>query len=95
MRFADVTAIIAKTQGELQDLKKQIGWHWKEVWHGNQHRQITSILMRVSRSYESLRIEVRIWEIKVGDFKYLGSVNKRWLLYKGNQDENCLGQRSI
>ena len=30
-------AIIAKTQEELQDMAKQMGWHWKEVWHGNQH----------------------------------------------------------
>ena len=35
VRFADDTAIIAKTQEELQDIVTD--WLTLEVWHGNQH----------------------------------------------------------
>ena len=54
-----------------------------------------SQVMRVSRSNESFQIEVNNRELKEFDnFKYLES-DKRWLLHKGNQDDNCHCQRSI
>ena len=54
----DDTGIIAKTQEELKakGCDEQTGWHWKKVWHGNQHWQITS--NGVSRINESLQIKV-------------------------------------
>ena len=36
VRCADDTAIIAKTQEELQDIVSRLEV-WKEVWHGNQY----------------------------------------------------------
>jgi hypothetical protein len=50
-----------------------------------------SQVMRVSRGNESLQIKVNNRELKV-PWK---CANNRWLLHKGNQDENCHCQRSI
>ena len=53
--------------------------------------------MRVSRSNESFQIKVNNRELKeVDHFNYLGNVpTRRWLMHKGNQDENYHCQRSI
>ena len=49
-----------------------------------------SQVIRVSRSNKSLLIKVNNRELKeVDHFKYLGKCAKRrWLLQRGNQDEN-------
>ena len=76
VRFGDDMAIIAKTQEELQDrYGEQIGWHWKEIWHGDHYLQIIS---KSSRSDESLQNKVNNRELKeVDHFKFLGSVLTR------------------
>jgi hypothetical protein len=47
---------------------------------------VKSQVMRVFKRNESLQIKIHNREPKgVDHFKYLGSVNKKWLLHKGNQ----------
>ena len=91
VRFADDTAIIAKTQEELQDMVNRL------VDTGRKYDMEINIdksqVMRASRSNESLRIKVDNRELKeVKHFKYLGSVLTRYS-HKGNQDENCHCQK--
>jgi Reverse transcriptase (RNA-dependent DNA polymerase). len=76
VRFADDTAIIAKTQEKLQDMVNRL------VDTGRKYDMEINIdksqVMRVSRSNESLQIKVNNRELKEGDhFNYLGSVLMR------------------
>ena len=63
---------------------EQIGRHWKEILHGNQHWKL-----QVLSSNESLRIEAGNRELKIfGHFNYVGSVLTMDGFGKGIQDEN-------
>ena len=74
--FADDTAIIAKTQEELQDMVNRLFDTGRK--YGMEININKSQLMRVSRSNESLQIKVNNRELKeVDHFKYLGSVLTR------------------
>ena len=78
--FADDTAIITKTQEELQDMVNRLVDTGKK--YGMEINIDKSQVMRVSRSNESLQIKVNNRELKeVDHFKYLGSVLTR--------DGNC------
>ena len=85
-RSVDDTTIITKTREGLQDT---IDTGRK---YGIKINIDISQVVRLSRSNESLQIKVNNRELKeVDHFKYLGwkCANKRGLLHKGNQDENC------
>ena len=76
VRFADDTAIIAKTQEELQYLVNRLVDTGRK--YGMEINLDKSQVMRVSRSNESLQIKVNNRELKeVDHFKYLGSVLTR------------------
>ena len=69
---------------------EKIKWSEKVTYEEVDKSQVT----RVSRSNESLQIKVNNRELKEVDH-FWKCINKRWLLHKGNQDENCHCQRSI
>ena len=70
VRFADDTAITAKTQEELQDMVNRLVDTGRK--HGMEINVDKSQVMRVSKSNESLQIKVYNRELKeVDDFKYL------------------------
>jgi Reverse transcriptase (RNA-dependent DNA polymerase). len=76
VRFADNTAIIVKTQEELQDMVNRLVATGRK--YGMKINIDKSQVMRVSRSNESLHIKVNNRELKeVDNFKYLGSVLTR------------------
>ena len=95
VRFADNTVIIAKTQEELQDMAKRLFDTGRK--YGMEIDIDKPQVARVSTRNKSLRVKVGLRELKEFDqFKYFGNVfNKRWLLHKVNQDENCYGQTNI
>ena len=75
-RFADDTAIIAKTQEELQDMVNRLVDN--ESKNGMEINIDESQVMRVSRSNGPFQIKVNNRELKeVDHFKYLGSVLTR------------------
>ena len=77
-------AIIAKTQEELQDTVNRLIDTIRK--YGMEINIVKSQVMRVFKRNESLQIKIHNREPKgVDHFKYLGSVNKKWLLHKGNQ----------
>jgi hypothetical protein len=95
VRFVGDTDIIARTKKELHDkVNRLVDTRRKYDMEINIDK---SHVMRISRSNESLQIKVNNRELKeVDNIKYLGRVlNKRRLLQKGNQDENCRCQRII
>ena len=66
---------------------------WYSSTSNLEHRQI---IRDESRRNESLQIKVGNKELKEFDhIGYLGSVDKRYLLYKGSQDENYHSQRIV
>ena len=76
VRFADNTAIIVKTQEELQDMVNRLVATGRK--YGMEINIDKSQVMRVSKSNESLQIKVNSRELKqVDHFKYLGSVLTR------------------
>ena len=76
VKFADDTAIIAKTQEELQDMVNRLVDTGRK--YGVEINIDKSQVMRVFRSNESLQIKVNNRELKeVDHFKYLGSVLTR------------------
>jgi hypothetical protein len=75
VRFANHTAIIAKTQEELQDMNRLVDTRIK---YGMEINIDKSQVVRVSRSNQSLQIKVNIKKLKeVDHFKYLGGVLTR------------------
>ena len=76
VRFADDTAIIAKTQEELQDMVNRLVDTGRK--YGMDINIDKSQVMRVSMSNESLQIKVNNRELKeIVNFTYLGSVLTR------------------
>jgi Reverse transcriptase (RNA-dependent DNA polymerase). len=76
VRFADDTAIIAKTQEELQDMVNRLVDNGRK--YGMEINIDRSQVMRDYRNNESLQIIVNYRELKeVDHFKYLGSVITR------------------
>ena len=76
IRFADETAIVAKTQEELQDMVNRLVDTGRK--YGMEINIDKSHVMRVSGSNESLKIKVNNRELKeVDHFKYFKSVLTR------------------
>ena len=76
VRFADDTAIIAKTQEELHNMLNRLVD--TERKYGMEINIDKSLVMRVSRSNELMQIKVNNRELKeIDHFKYLGGVLTR------------------
>ena len=91
VRFADDTAIIAKTQEELQDMANRLVDAGRK--YGMEINIDKSQVMRVSRSNESLRIKVNNRELKEVDHSNSLKVCQKEMVIGNSMDKEAFKRK--